>query len=233
MRDKVSLYLQFTARRPVGPAEVYLLGGSYFRHMDPSDLRDHEPDERLAILQSAGQTDLTDMDSRSVRALAEAAVSEFAGSGDINATAVLFLGGLFCGLSQADVTRMTPDALSDALPQVSLCPDVTPSILRALRRAMEVTLNLSYSDMDAADISQGGVALLSDCDKMDIIPDAAQSEALKEAVRGVSAWSQGIKRRRRRWRDPASGEEEDQEGTRRHLRCSLRKMLGARSPGVR
>lgn len=55
---------------------------------------------------------------------------------DVDEVAVLFLGNLACGLDASHVNRMTSSAVSDALPKLSECPDVSEETQRAGRQAM-------------------------------------------------------------------------------------------------
>ena len=55
---------------------------------------------------------------------------------------MLFLGNLACGLDANNVNRMTSSAVSDALPKLSECPDVSEETQRAGRQAMMDKMSL-------------------------------------------------------------------------------------------
>ena len=65
-----------------------------------------------------------------------------AANADIDEAAVLSLGSLVCGVDASHVSRMTSSALSDALPDLSDCPDVSVEVQRTARQAMVDKLSL-------------------------------------------------------------------------------------------
>ena len=64
------------------------------------------------------------------------------GDGDIGEVAVLSVGSLLCGLDPSHVGRMTAPGVTDALPTLSDCPNVSPDTLRTARQTMMRTMSL-------------------------------------------------------------------------------------------
>lgn len=228
--NKVKLFLELYDGDSLSETQVELFGGNFAKHVSSDDLNGYSNETRRSILRSMGKADLEDVSSKWVKDMAATAVAELVkGAGVIDDAAILGLGLLVCGLNASHMQSLTADALTDALPKLSQCPDISVGVLDAAWQTYIKKRNLNYSNMDAADMSLGGIALLSDCQNIDKIPDAVKSQAVGDMAEAFGNWKSHLKTRRQQWQDQAASDKQTQNATQNALQCSLTKLLEARA----
>ncbi|KAK7469681.1 hypothetical protein BaRGS_00036310, partial [Batillaria attramentaria] len=122
--DKVVLYKKFVAKKTFTTTDVELLGGNFFKKMDPEELESNTKDLKDSVVMALGQVPMDDVNKEWLKSMAKAAVKQVAGeTAPIDSTAVVSMGELMCGLDTMDTNRLTKDSIMDAAKTLGSCPD--------------------------------------------------------------------------------------------------------------
>lgn len=229
--DKVVLFKKFVEKTNTSVTDVQMLGGEFFKELDSVELQNYTTEVKKSIIQALGQADLTDVDGKWLKNMTAIALKTVLANenGDIDSTAVLWLGGLLCGLNETQAGRLWPDALLDAAEILDSCPDHSLTMKVKLRQEMKNKRNLAYSSMGVDDLSLGGTLFLTDCANLDQIPDAVKSEAVSDMVQAAGRLREKRQRQNETLSDPDGTRATQQAQVEDQVKCGLRKMVEARA----